>query len=545
MRRIVSLLMCLALCMSFGGCKEDSSQETKGSAAEQIRETTASNANELVLLYTNDVKNAYLREENEGRLGYAAVAAYRDAMEDAGKTVVLLDGGDALTGEVIGLVSKGSQMVDMMNETGCAFAVPGDRDLALGVDTLKKYAEKADFQYICCNLLDTVTGELVFPAYAIEAYEDVSIAFVGITTPVTDPGGGCGFETEAEKLYERVQDAIDRAKQEGAAYVIAIGHTGIDPADDPYTTAQIIANTTGLTAYLDAHSNSWVSGETFRDMDDKKVAVFANPEKLTSFACVTLDLNTGAVSGELIREYGEDAASVVTAAEEVTDDLEDWREKVAVRCEAELSLEGTGSGETALGSFCADAYREITGADAAILNAGDLFAGLSKGAVTYGDLEAVQPYGYEVCVMEATGQQLLDALEFACSQMENGDSDSFLQVSGITFRVDLSVPTPVTLDKESAPESINGQRRVSDVKIGGEDIILWKTYRVASHSSLLCWGSDGYTAFQNRNVTDLEMLDCQVLIRYAEDVLGGVIRENVYGQTQQRIVLADTQETAE
>lgn len=317
MKRLALLLACL-LCLGLAGCEEETPQATEQQVSSQ--ETTSPEENMLVLLYTNDIKTAYLRDDNEGRLGYAAVAAYRNILEDAGKTVVLLDGGDALAGETAGL---SGHMTDLMNETGYHYAVPGEQDLALGVDAL--LSMERDFSYVCCNLLTEDTGETVFPAYGLEEYGGVLAAYVGITNPKAQVAAGYRLETDPDALYDRVQDAIDEAKLAGADYVIALGHTGIDPEDAPYTTVQIIANTNGLTVYLDGHSNSWVEGETVRDRDDKKVPVFANPEGLTTLACITVDLNTGEVSGELVNAVDGDAKSVLDAAETVTDALEDQK----------------------------------------------------------------------------------------------------------------------------------------------------------------------------------------------------------------------------
>ena len=69
------------------------------------------------------------------------------------------------------------------------------------------------------------------------------------------------------------------------------------------------------------------------------------------------------------------------------------------------------SRETNLGDFCADAYRAVMGADIAFVNGGGIRAELAPGEVTYGDILDLHPYGNALCLVEATGQQILDALE--------------------------------------------------------------------------------------------------------------------------------------
>lgn len=95
------------------------------------------------------------------------------------------------------------------------------------------------------------------------------------------------------------------------------------------------------------------------------------------------------------------------------------------------------NGETNLGDLCADAYRSVMGADIGIVNGGGIRADIKAGNITYEDIINVHPYGNEMCVVEATGQEILDALELGASLYpeENG---GFLQVSGLTYSIDRS-----------------------------------------------------------------------------------------------------------
>ena len=67
---------------------------------------------DVVVLYTNDVHNAYVRAD--GVLGYPAVAQRKAELESEGKTVILVDCGDAIQGGVIGSLSKGKYIVSIM-----------------------------------------------------------------------------------------------------------------------------------------------------------------------------------------------------------------------------------------------------------------------------------------------------------------------------------------------------------------------------------------------------------------------------------------------
>ena len=67
--------------------------------------------------------------------------------------------------------------------------------------------------------------------------------------------------------------------------------------------------------------------------------------------------------------------------------------------------------ETNLGDLCADAYRDQSGADIAFVNGGGIRVKIAAGDITLNDILKVHPFGNALCVVEATGQQILDALE--------------------------------------------------------------------------------------------------------------------------------------
>ena len=56
--------------------------------------------------------------------------------------------------------------------------------------------------------------------------------------------------------------------------------------------------------------------------------------------------------------------------------------------------------------------------------------------------------GNEMCVVEATGQQILDALEMGARNAP-GECGGFLQVSGMSYEIDLNVEPTVEVSDNS------------------------------------------------------------------------------------------------
>jgi 2',3'-cyclic-nucleotide 2'-phosphodiesterase (5'-nucleotidase family) len=189
--------------------------------------------------------------------------------------------------------------------------------------------------------------------------------------------------------------------------------------------------------------------------------------------------------------------------------------------------------ETNLGDLCADAYRDQTGADIAFANGGSIRVNIEKGDITYGDIISVHPFGNMICVLEVTGQQILDALEWG-SRALPADTGAFLQVSGLSYEINTAIDSPCLKDEKSLFAGIEGQRRVQNVMVGEEPLDPEKTYSLAGNDYILRNNGDGFTMFDQAPVLqDNVKLDNQVLIDYIVDTLGGEVGEEYadpYGQ---------------
>lgn len=527
------------------------------------------NKNNIAVLYTNDVHNAYLREGDS--LGYGALASYEKQLKSAGYMVTLVDGGDAIQGGVIGTLSKGQYIADIMEYVGYDITVPGNHEYDFGMDTFLELANSSSYNYVSCNFMDLKTGETVFEPYSIVDYGGIKVAYIGITTPETfvkstpsyfqdEEGnyiyGFCEGEN-GEELYAQVQKSIDAAKSEGADYIIAVGHMGTDPASTPWTSREIIENTTGINVFLDAHSHSTIESENVTDKSGKEVVLCSTGTKLNAIGQLIINTNDNSLSTSLVKEVQYDDASVLKFVYEITDKFEALQNQVVATTETDLVINNPDTGEriirsqeTNLGDLCADAYRQMLGADIAFVNGGGIRADIKSGDITYGDIVSVHPFGNTACLIEATGQQILDALELGSKSAGEGENGGFLQVSGLTYDINTTIASSVVCDDKGSFVKVDGDYRVMNVMIGDEPLDLNKTYKLASHNYMLKSGGDGYSMFKDCNILlDEVMIDNQVLINYIVDELGGAIKSdsiyaNTYGNGRIRVITSYKAPTA-
>ena len=510
-------------------------------------------AKEIVILYTNDVHCGA-----EDGVGYVGVARVKAALEAAGKEVILVDSGDSVQGGLIGTLSRGESIIELMNTLGYDVATIGNHEFDYGMEQFNKNVELAKFKYVCCNFLDA-NGKQILEPYTIIEKAGKKIAFIGIDTPQAftsstpayfqDSNGKwiysfCGGN-EGQDLYNKVQETVDAARANGVDYVIALAHLGIEYESSPWMSTQVIENTTGIDVVLDGHSHSVIDGKTkVKNKEGAEVILTSTGTKLQNVGMLTIGAD-GSLSTLLLNDSAMkfiDAAALLADDKQMGEALkatlattEELRNKVVAHTDVDLVVNDpvsdvriVRSQETNLGDLVADAYRIIGNADIGFINGGGVRKIIKAGPITFGNMLEVHPFNNEVCVIEATGQQILDALEWSVHLLP-GEFGGFLQVSGIKFTIDMNVNSTAEQDADEMFVKVAGERRVKDVQVLQADgsyaaLDLEKTYTVAGVSYFLTDEGNGYTMFEGCKVLRSgDLLDHEVVINYIVDVLGGTV----------------------
>lgn len=547
----------------------------------------ASKDGAVSIVFTNDVHCAIDQQvDKDGNvtgIGYAGVAAYANAQKSlyGAGNVTLVDAGDAIQGGPVGTLTKGAALVQIMNAVGYDYAIPGNHEFDYGMDQFNALVKQAGATYLSCNftkLNADGSKASVFAPFAIETYKDadvaaddadgvLKVAYVGISTPETltksspanfqDAAGNyiygfCQDET-GEALYAAVQSAVDEARAQGADYVVAVGHLGIEGTTSRWTSEAVIKHTAGIDALIDGHSHeaydktvgSEVAAgaiQTLANSDGDKVVLVQTGTKLANVGNLVIDADAAdgqEVTAQLVpaSECKDEDAAVKKVVDQVNGELADVLNKVVGKTDVVLTIVDADGvrqvrhHETNMGDLVADAYRAAVGADIALANGGGVRASIAAGDITNNDLLSVQPYGNELCLIEATGQEILDALEMGASNAPE-EFGGFLQVSGLSYKIDASIPSSVKTDENGNFVSVDGERRVFDVKVGDQAIDATKTYKVASHGYMLLEGGDGLTMFKdNKVLQENVILDNQALINYITNDLKGVVGERYANAT--------------
>ena len=513
------------------------------------KNTTISAPEKIIILHTNDVHCQIDQKKNKDEIvtniGYAGVLAYKKEMENLHgiNNVTLVDAGDTIQGGPIGTLSKGEYIVDIMNYVGYDIACPGNHEFDYGMENfLKLSTETSKANYICCNFRD-LEGNTILSPYTLIKYGDLTIAYLGINTPESftksspiyfqDENGNYIYDfAQGEKgqtLYKTVQKYVDEAIKEGANYVVAIGHLGDEGASEYWSSKSLIKNTYGIDIFIDGHSHE-VYSEILKNKKGKNVLLAQTGTKLQNLGKITINTKNKKITSEFISNYKAQDEDAVNYIEGIKNKFSDVLQEVVAKSSVTLTtLDPTThkrairNSETNLGDFCADAYRAMVGADIAFANGGGIRADIEEGNITYEEIINVHPFGNEICMIETTGQDILDALEIgACEYpIENG---GFLQVSDLSYTIDPSIPSSVVFNERGQFVKVDGKYRVTEVMVGNEPLVLNKTYTLASHNYMIKNGGDGYTMFMDdKIIKDSVVIDNGALINYITENLNGVI----------------------
>jgi 5'-nucleotidase/UDP-sugar diphosphatase len=148
--------------------------------------------------------------------------------------------------------------------------------------------------------------------------------------------------------------------------------------------------------------------------------------------------------------------------------------------EAKIDLDGENARkrETNLGNFIADIMRQVSKADAALINGGTIRTNIGRGEIRIKDVYSVLPFDNYIVAITLTGKQIVEALEHGVSGIEDAEG-RFPQVAGLTFAYSPSAP------KGS---------RIREVLIAGKPLDQGREYSVATND-FLAVGGDGYRSF--------------------------------------------------
>ena len=301
----------------------------------------------------------------------------------------------------------------------------------------------AGFKFLAANVVDTASGQTLFPGVGVKDFLGNKVAFIGMTlegTPtIVTPSGVAGLEFRDEA--DTVNAQIPKLRAQGIQTVVVLIHEG------GLTTGGGVNGCDGVSGpvvdivnRLDGEVDLVVSGHTHRaynclianrDGVPVRVTSAGSFGRLVSDIDLTIDTRRGdalSVAANNVpipnnATVAEDPALTPVVANYVALSAGP-RNRVIGKITATLSRTNNSAGESSLGDVIADAQLDATDdagfgdAVVAFMNPGGIRAdlpfsapGKTDGDVTYGEAFTTQPFGNSLVTLSLTGAQIHTLLE--------------------------------------------------------------------------------------------------------------------------------------
>ncbi len=419
----------------------------------------------VVVFHTNDMHGSL--QGSGSVIGIDKVAAVKKQYDNA----ILADGGDASQGVALASLSKGEDVIDLMNTAGYDVMAAGNHEFDYGLDQLRKLVDIADFPIISANTY--YEGAPLFEegdsdgCSTIIEKNGVKVGFFALTTvntaTSTNPKGIEGVEFRDE--LEAARGQVESLDEKGADVIIAITHMGIIKEEEGLTSRELAEamSDTELDAIIDGHSHSTINEKV------GNIVIGQTGTGLNALGKMEITLdeegNTDITETLLTAEDLKD----ITPDEETAERLDEITSKQEKMLEEKIGeTEGTlwgGSinqiaearvGETNFGSLIADSIinsvKELIPEEykdmpiAAVVNGGGFRSAVPNGDIKMAHIINALPFANTVMYKIVTPSVIYDMLESSVSSVNSQDNEtgfmdaaysgSFLQIGGMSFEYD-------------------------------------------------------------------------------------------------------------
>ncbi len=439
--------------------------------------------------------------------------------------------------------------VGVMNRIGLDFNAVGNHEFDRGRDELLRMqnggcaqntARKpcqveqfagANFHFMAASTL-TEQGKPLFPGTALRQFgsgsSKVTVGLIGLTlkgtTDLVAPGGikGLTFADEADTINA----ATASLKAQGADAVVVLIHQGgaQEPGTDPNGCAGFTGEIRPILDRLDTRVDLVVSGHTHKAyVCDYGTLNPAKPILLTSAGVygelvtdIALDIDPVAHRVVAKRAHNVIVQSVsytgsrgpiansdlypaFSPRADIAGYVQRYADAAKVYSQRQVGMLASPATGRGLGALIADAQLAATrsaGAQIAFMNPFGIRTQLvpaANGAVTFGDIYAVQPFNNALITQSFTGAEIKAILEQGFDG--NGPDQALIPSAGLGF----------TYDKTRAVGD-----RVIALTFNGKPIDPAGIYRVTTNS-FLAQGGDSFTLFTKGRDAQIGMPDIDAL----------------------------------
>jgi len=396
--------------------------------------------------------------------GFARVAHVVSEIRANASHSLYLDSGDLVEGTAIFSEFAGEPELRALSALELGAAALGNHDLAPGAEAFaRSHRLFADFPVLASNYADNGSelASALLPAVVLDA-QGLRVGVIGVANPASPSGLGRAnnpYGIELVATASAVQTQIDRLRSE-VDLLIALSHLGLDGDQ------RLISGTSGLDVVLGGHQHlAFAAAQEHMDCAgtlsnergcSPRRVILVHSGALGRYVG-ELDLQLSPISERTSDGVAADVRGLrVTSAEyslipvsaEIAADpalselLEPYRERLnAAGFDTPLAFArgaveryAASGADSALGNLVADAMREQSGADFALLNSTGLRADLPPGELTRTMLAAALPFADPLTVLTFSGAQLRAFFNQQARTASERECQTPIQISGLSLQ---------------------------------------------------------------------------------------------------------------
>ena len=378
-----------------------------------------------------------------GRMGgMDRVATVVKAIRAARPDSILLDGGDTWHGSMTSFLTKGQDMVNVMNALGVE-AMTSHWEWTYGTDRVKEIVEELPFPFLGANIFDAEWDEPAFEPYQVFEKGGVKVAVIGQAfpyMPIANPGWMFP-EFSFGIREERMQAVVNEVRADGADLVVCLSHNGFD------VDRKMAGRVKGIDVILTGHTHDAVPepvlvGETI---------LIASGSNGKFVSRVDLDVRDGRMMGyrhKLIPIFSD----VIEPDPEMAALIDGEREPFKAQLEEQIGtteslLYRRGNFNGTWDDLICDAIRSERDAEIAMSPGVRWGTTLLPGdPITREDIHNVTSMTYGACYRtEMTGETIRAILEDVADNIFNPDpyyqqGGDMVRIGGLAYAIDVSKP---------------------------------------------------------------------------------------------------------
>ncbi len=510
---------------------------------------------------TSDVHGALFPYDflnnNAGAPSLASLQTFTDSVRGIpGSNLILLDNGDLIQGTPTAYFANFVQedslnlFARVLNHLKFDAATVGNHDIEAGPEVYYRLQREFHFPWLGANIINTNSGKPAFEPYTIIEREGIRIAVLGLITPGV-PGWlpqtlwpGLQFEG----IIETARQWVDHIRvNEKPDAIIGLFHTGLGQTSTD-SSGTLPENAGHLAALKVPGLNVIITGHDHRpgvieiSLADGQMVHIVNPGSgARNIAYAELVFAKTGDSGSILKSTGTRVISIEKTSPSVSYMRKFRRDFKAARA---FSNQKVGRLANALsardGLFQSSAFTDLihevqlntTGADISFTAPLTINENLEAGSLRVRDLFKHYRYENFLYVMELSGKEVKDFLEYSSSlwfnHMENGkdhllnlrkdsqgnevkNSVGLLSLAHPSYNFDSAAGIVYQVDVSKSP----GDRVFISGMENGQPFSENKTYKVAINSSR---GSGGGGHLTNGAGIGHDQLSGRIVFTSVEDI---------------------------